>query len=94
MTTAQGGQQTLGKILFYNQLEPLSVEKHGKLGVSQVSNPFAFLADTHLVPLTVDEFGLAAVCYPIIFDTQSKTCLLYTSPSPRDRTRSRMPSSA
>ena len=26
--------------------------------------------------------------------TLSKTCLLYTSPSPRDRTRSRMPSSA
>ena len=25
---------------------------------------------------------------------QSKVCLLYTSPSPRDRTRSRMPSSA
>ena len=24
----------------------------------------------------------------------AKTCLLYTSPSPRDRTRSRMPSSA
>ena len=26
--------------------------------------------------------------------TNHKTCLLYTSPSPRDRTRSRMPSSA
>ena len=25
---------------------------------------------------------------------QDNTCLLYTSPSPRDRTRSRMPSSA
>ena len=25
---------------------------------------------------------------------QAKICLLYTSPSPRDRTRSRMPSSA
>ena len=25
---------------------------------------------------------------------QSNICLLYTSPSPRDRTRSRMPSSA
>ena len=25
---------------------------------------------------------------------KGKTCLLYTSPSPRDRTRSRMPSSA
>ena len=28
------------------------------------------------------------------FGLQYKTCLLYTSPSPRDRTRSRMPSSA
>ena len=28
------------------------------------------------------------------FKTQSYNCLLYTSPSPRDRTRSRMPSSA
>ncbi len=75
MTTASGGQQTLGKILFYRQLEPLSKEKHGQLGVSNVSNPFSFLADTHLIPLTVDEFGLAAVCYPIIFDTESRTPL-------------------
>ena len=28
------------------------------------------------------------------FDKRMDTCLLYTSPSPRDRTRSRMPSSA
>ena len=27
-------------------------------------------------------------------DNESYSCLLYTSPSPRDRTRSRMPSSA
>ena len=27
-------------------------------------------------------------------DYDPETCLLYTSPSPRDRTRSRMPSSA
>ena len=27
-------------------------------------------------------------------DVHHKNCLLYTSPSPRDRTRSRMPSSA
>ena len=27
-------------------------------------------------------------------DDQSKACLLYTSPSPRDRQKSRMPSSA
>ena len=30
----------------------------------------------------------------IIKTTPESTCLLYTSPSPRDRTRSRMPSSA
>ena len=29
-----------------------------------------------------------------LFHTQVESCLLYTSPSPRDRTRSRMPSSA
>ena len=28
------------------------------------------------------------------FDCTANSCLLYTSPSPRDRTRSRMPSSA
>ena len=28
------------------------------------------------------------------YDVENFTCLLYTSPSPRDRTRSRMPSSA
>src|SRR5262249_53236555 len=65
MAAAGGDQQTLGQILFYRQLEPLSLEKHRRLGVSQVTNPFSFLAETHLVPLTVDEFGLAAVCYPI-----------------------------
>jgi hypothetical protein len=74
MSTGDQGQ-TLGQIMFYRQLEPLSIERHRALGVSQVGNPFSFLADTHLVPLTVDEFGLAAVCYPIIFDTQSRTPL-------------------
>ena len=34
--------------------------------------------------------------YPVMYlhDGQFMFCLLYTSPSPRDRTRSRMPSSA
>ena len=31
---------------------------------------------------------------PVIIGKNSRICLLYTSPSPRDRTRSRMPSSA
>ena len=32
--------------------------------------------------------------YCLGFHDQTTICLLYTSPSPRDRTRSRMPSSA
>ena len=32
--------------------------------------------------------------YMLRFNGEEKDCLLYTSPSPRDRTRSRMPSSA
>ena len=39
--------------------------------------------------ITIDNSGI-----PINYDRLSETCLLYTSPSPRDRTRSRMPSSA
>ena len=47
------------------------------------------------VPISVeiDGVGQHASINPII-DTGNGTCLLYTSPSPRDRTRSRMPSSA
>ena len=39
-------------------------------------------------PFGIGSLSLALIVVPII------GCLLYTSPSPRDRTRSRMPSSA
>ena len=38
--------------------------------------------------------GRAEVIVVIDYETLCNHCLLYTSPSPRDRTRSRMPSSA
>ena len=38
--------------------------------------------------------NLACPCENLQSSTQALICLLYTSPSPRDRTRSRMPSSA
>ena len=45
------------------------------------------------------ELKLSLQRFRHLFQTETKgtfllTCLLYTSPSPRDRTRSRMPSSA
>ena len=49
----------------------------------------------------MEAYGLTELCGPgIAFDCEAQDglhindCLLYTSPSPRDRTRSRMPSSA
>ena len=44
----------------------------------------------HYTWLSKRNFGIDTGFYPL----GSCTCLLYTSPSPRDRTRSRMPSSA
>ena len=72
-------------------------------GVTFVALPFLHFKDTHKFDITMDKKVLRLSCHKI-FDSefQSKahlfgdfgTCLLYTSPSPRDRTRSRMPSSA
>ncbi len=62
-----------GEALFYVAPEPLSKEAHAKLGLKTLENPYAFTAHTHLVPLTVTEFGPAALCYPIIFIGAEKT---------------------
>ena len=45
---------------------------------------------TQLLQSNTQELQAAAK----IIEAEAKACLLYTSPSPRDRTRSRMPSSA
>ena len=43
---------------------------------------------------TICSNGWIAMGDTYLVDYRNWTCLLYTSPSPRDRTRSRMPSSA
>ena len=42
----------------------------------------------------IDEIESLSLYYDNYNDNDNNSCLLYTSPSPRDRTRSRMPSSA
>lgn len=56
-----------GALLFYSTPEPLSRDAHGGLAVQQLEQPFSFATAGHVVPLTVAEFGFAAVSYPIIF---------------------------
>ncbi len=77
-TTAQTDGQLAGTVLFYSKPEPLSVELHGKLGVNPVEKPYAFVAQSHVVPLTVTEFAPAALSYPVIFlgDTKQPVAVM------------------
>jgi hypothetical protein len=56
-----------GSVLFYKQPEPLSREQHANIGLRRVEKPFGFAAGANVVPLTVSEFPVAALSYPIIF---------------------------
>ncbi|QQQ19863.1 SapC family protein [Brevundimonas vitis] len=70
--TEQTNGPLAGTVLFYGKPEPLSMEAHGKLGVNPVDKPYAFVASTHLVPLTVTEFSPAALSYPVIFAGENR----------------------
>ena len=71
-----------------------------KEGAEVIINYSSSLENANKVVSEINSFGGKA--YPLQADISNensvneliKTCLLYTSPSPRDRTRSRMPSSA
>ncbi len=64
-----------GKVMLYQNPQPLSLEAHKDLGLKNIANPFGFAATSHVVPLTVQEFGIAATCMPIIFAPDKKTPL-------------------
>jgi hypothetical protein len=67
--TANG--QLQGNVLFYSRPEPLNPDNHGRLGLRRIDTPFQFAARSQVAPLTVAEFSLAAICYPIIFAGES-----------------------
>ena len=56
-----------GNVLFYSKPEPLSRELHSKIGLRRMDRPFDFATKTNVVPLTVGEFPMAGISYPIIF---------------------------
>ena len=66
--------------------------------VTDFSNLTSFIEDMFDTMYEEEGIGLAAnqvgVDMNMFIIDIAHTCLLYTSPSPRDRTRSRMPSSA
>ena len=67
----------------------ISVEEAFELIEQRVSALPPLLSETIRLEAAVDR----VLAQPIVSDVDSP-CLLYTSPSPRDRQKSRMPSSA
>jgi hypothetical protein len=66
-TQLQTPAEFSGNVLFYSKPEPLSRELHGKIGLRRMDKPFGFASATNVVPLTVGEFQMAGLSYPIIF---------------------------
>ena len=61
---------------------------------AQVTNPAIDPIREELVMSLTEYIGAVGMNILLPDESHCKICLLYTSPSPRDRTRSRMPSSA
>ena len=83
--TNEGGKAELEIALKYYAGKPV-IER-----IERVSRPgLRVYRGSDSIPQVQNGLGVAIVTTP----QGVMTCLLYTSPSPRDRTRSRMPSSA
>ena len=96
------GGQIHGRLLFRNDDERLRAEKAGISNLSQIYSRDDMVTQDVIFAATGVTSGslLEGIKREITHITaetilmRSKTCLLYTSPSPRDATLSRMPSSA
>ena len=76
---------------------------HAKFNYSEGPQRMSGIGNPGKLPVTADCSAFVTLCYNWAgapdpnaqsYNHTGYTCLLYTSPSPRDRTRSRMPSSA
>ncbi len=72
---ANGSNAVEGRVVLYKNPQPLAVAAHGKLALKNIARPFGFVETTHVVPLTVQEFGIASTSMPIIFAPDKKTPL-------------------
>ena len=68
-----------------------SSESIEKVILEETPHIFLYKENENLIFMNNDNFEQLSINVDMIGD---QSCLLYTSPSPRDRTRSRMPSSA
>ena len=81
------------KIIAEKYVAGLSLFKSRRSPIKLSANESA-LGPSPKAVKSYSSIGKGFVRYPDSDGTYFRNCLLYTSPSPRDRTRSRMPSSA
>ena len=77
-----------------DRLKPLPIGKFGNVDSIEVGDTVLAMGSPAGVSQSVTVGVVANMEMITPGNTGSMNCLLYTSPSPRDRTRSRMPSSA
>ena len=79
------------EVVPYLLQEIVTLMKLGVRNSDHLNDLILFLDDLHITNVMIKEH-----LFILSMDKKlhAKLCLLYTSPSPRDRTRSRMPSSA
>ena len=93
----KGKREHLFKLIEYFQSKDVSIDAIGLQGHYELDDvPYE---DLEFTIGKIREYGLKVVISEVDIDVVKRgrwyqDCLLYTSPSPRDRTRSRMPSSA
>ena len=78
----------------YQEMERVFDICHGCRRCVSLCDSFPTLFDLVDESTTMEVDGVDKKDYMSVVDQCFMCCLLYTSPSPRDRTRSRMPSSA
>ena len=76
-----------------NFYAPPSISKHVLSALPAFNVDEGNVTITNVSGLVLDSFNYHEDRHHLLIDKED-SCLLYTSPSPRDRTRSRMPSSA
>ena len=94
----EGPGFVVNRILIPMINEGISIYAEGLATVEDVDKAMRLGANHPMGPLALGDLIGLDVCLEVMnvlyAETLDNNCLLYTSPSPRDRTRSRMPSSA
>ena len=87
-----GTSYSIPEFMQQNDTDGLVVLHHGQLLYEAYAN--GMTADDPHILMSISKSMLGLIAGILVGRGELDTCLLYTSPSPRDRQKSRMPSSA